>query len=69
VHGLQGEVLAGELSTECGREHGLRRVADAQDVLLAQLIGRQVARHVDTAEGQDGLENHLDRKRGKLTRA
>ena len=66
VHGLQGEILAGELPTESGREHGLGGVADTQDVLFAQLVCRQVAGHVDAAKRQDSLKNHLEKGKPEM---
>ncbi len=59
MHILQRQVLAGKLPTESGREHGLGHVADTQHILFAQLICRQIARHVDAAERHDRLEDNL----------
>ena len=59
---LQREDLAGQLGADGGLQHQVRVLADAQDALGAQLVGREVAAGKHLRQRHQRLQDHLTRE-------
>ena len=59
MEGLQGEELAGQLAAQCGLQHQLRVLTDAEDSLGPQLLCREVAPDKHFGQRHEGMEDHL----------